>query len=282
MVKKSTAIRCFFYIKSIVFCLSILTSQVNAETEIIAKDGDTLIKLSKQYGIPLKDLMHKNNFNDANRILKGKAIIIPQNNNVSNNMNNTYKVKEGDTLYKIAREYNVDLKDIISINNLGNSSFLKPNQIIILPKGVLKKRLTNQKNIKLASKKVFYHQTTKAEEIKDIADIHEVSIEEIITLNKLNNTNIINANINLRVREVDDLKWLKYGSLIINWSDWRYLDGFYITQAKNKKNKPFYLAISCKKRILNNTLKNSSWTNWYFPANDFEFKLINDFCEQDF
>lgn len=47
-------------------------------------------------------------------------------------------------------------------------------------------------------------------------------------------------------------------------------------------NEAFYLALSCKKRVLNNTLNNSSWTSWYFPETDFEFKLINDFCDQDF
>ena len=85
----------------------------------------------------------------------------------------------------------------------------------------------------------------------------------------------------MRIRTNKDLKWLRYGSLIIKWSDWTYLDGNYITQAKNKKNKSFYLAISCKTRALNNTLNNSFWTNWYFPTTDFEFKLITDFCDQD-
>ena len=69
---------------------------------------------------------------------------------------------------------------------------------------------------------------------------------------------------------------------MINWTDWTYFDGNYIAQAKTKKNKAFYLALSCKKRALNNTLNKSSWTNWYFPETDFEFKIINDFCDQDF
>ena len=68
---------------------------------------------------------------------------------------------------------------------------------------------------------------------------------------------------------------------MINWSDWRYLDGNYITIAKNKKNKSFYLAISCEKRALNNTFKNSNWTSWNFPENEFELKLTQDFCDQD-
>ena len=68
---------------------------------------------------------------------------------------------------------------------------------------------------------------------------------------------------------------------MINWSDWTYFDGNYIAQAKTKNKKSFHIALSCKKRALNNTLNNYSWRSWYFPETDFEFKLINDFCDQE-
>ena len=282
MRTKIKIILSFFYIKSIIFFLSIFISQANAETKIIAKNGDTLFKISKQYGVSLKELMHKNNFNDANSIVEGELIIIPLKPSIDNTKLLTYKVLKGDTLYKIARDYNVNVKDIISINNLDNLSFLKPNQIIMLPNGAIYKEIIDQKEIELANKKVSYHQTSSTEELSKIAKLHNVSIEEIITLNKLNDQKKVSPNTKLTIRKNNSLKWLKYGSLIINWSEWRYLDGNYITQAKNKKNKLFYLAVSCEKRALNNTLNNSYWTSWYFPSSDFEFKIINDFCDQDF
>ena len=275
MITKKKNIISFFHIKSIFFLLSIFILPVKAETKIIAKSGDTLFNLSKQYGVPLKELMHKNNFNDANRILEGEVIIIPLKND--NNQNLTYKVIEGDTLYKIARDYNVNIKDIISINNLNNLSFLKPNQIILLPNGASYKKV-----IKIASKNVSYHQTSKVEELNQIAKIHNVSKEEIIRLNELDDPIKVNANTRLKIRENNSLKWLRYGSLMINWAKWRYLDGNYITQAKNRKNKSFYIAINCERRTLNNTLRNSYWNNWYFPKSNFEFRLLNDFCDQDF
>ena len=278
MKNKAKVLISFFYIKSIFFFLSIFILQANAENKIIAKNDDTLFKISKQYGVSLKELMHKNNFNDANRIVEGEVIIIPLN----NNERLTYKVIEGDTLYKIARDYNINVKDIISINNLDNLSFLKPNQILILPDGAIYKEKIYQNDIKPTSRKVFYHQTSSNEEISKIANLHNVSIEEIITLNKLSDPIKVNPNTKLKIRENKPLNWLKYGSLIINWSEWIYLDGNYITKAKNKKNKSFFLAISCEKRVLNNTLNNAYWSKWYFPTSDFEFKLINDFCDQDF
>ena len=280
-IEKNISLLC---LNSIIFFLSIFTLKVNAETTIIAKSGDTLLKISKQYGVPLKELMYKNNLNDATRIIEGKAILIPLKNKEKDYKadNPIYKVVEGDTLYKIARNYNVNLQDIIDLNNLGNNSFLELGQIILLPKGAINKKVIIKKNIKLASKKVFYHQTSKSEDLSIISEIHKITKEEINILNNLNNTEKINPNIKLKIRESKPSKWLKYGSLMINWSDWTYLDGNYIAQAKTKKNKSFYLALNCKKRTLNNTLNNSYWTSWYFPDNDFEFKLINDFCDQDF
>ena len=284
MLKKTEKNISLLCLNSIIFFLSIFTLKVNAETTIIAKSGDTLLKISKQYGVPLKELMYKNNLNDATRIIEGKAIVIPLKNKEKDYKadNPIYKVVEGDTLYKIARNYNVNLQDIIDLNNLGNNSFLELGQIILLPKGAINKKVIIKKNIKLASKKVFYHQTSKSEDLSIISEIHKITKEEINILNNLNNTEKINPNIKLKIRESKPSKWLKYGSLMINWSDWTYLDGNYIAQAKTKKNKSFYLALNCKKRTLNNTLNNSYWTSWYFPDNDFEFKLINDFCDQDF
>tara|TARA_B100000700_G_scaffold222000_1_gene244517 strand:- start:431 stop:1294 length:864 start_codon:yes stop_codon:yes gene_type:complete len=285
MIKKIKKNISLFYLNSIIFFLSIFTLQVNAETKIIAKSGDTLLKISKQYGVPLKELMYKNNLNNATREIEGKMIVIPQKKSeVDIKLDNlTYKVVKGDTLYRISRDYNVNLKDIIAINNLGDNYFLKIDQVIILPKDAMSNKGINNKNIKLAIKKVFYHQTSKTEDISNIAKIHQIPIEEINILNNLNNTVKVNSNIKLKLREnKDSNRWLKYGSLMINWSNWTYLDGNYITQSKTKKNKSFYLALNCKKRVFNNTLNNDYWTNWYFPAKDFEFKLINDFCFQDF
>ena len=285
MMKKMKAITSYFHSKSIFFLLLIFISPVSADTEIIAKEGDTLLKLSKQYRVPLKELMHKNNFNDANRKVEGEVIILPQNNNNYKKKGNgplNYIVKEGDTLYKIARDYKVNVKDIISINNLDKTTFLKPNHIILIPNEAIYKESFDQKEIKLASKKVFYHQTSRSEKLSDIAKIHGINKQDIVNLNKLKDPINIAPNSKLKIRKDKDLKWLKYGPIIINWSDWRYFGGYYITQAKNKRNSSFYLAISCKERVLTHALKNYQWTSWYFPKSDFEFKLINDFCDQDF
>ena len=280
MTKGKSSVPSFFNLKIIILFLTFFTLKVNSETKIIANNGDTLFKLSQEYGVSLKELMHKNNINNANTIVEGEVIIIPLENNNIKPL--TYRVNKGETLYKIARDHKVNMKDIISINNFTNESVIKENQIILLPNWSNNKTIMSPKNINLARKKVFFHQTSKIEKISEIAQIHDVRVDEIIHLNKLNNPIKIDPNTKIAIRKSESEKWLRYGSLRVNWAEWVYLDNYYLTQAKNKRNKSFYLAINCQKRLLNNTLKNALWTSWYFPKIDFEFKLINDFCDQDF
>lgn len=53
-----------------------------------------------------------------------------------NELRNTIKyiVQKGDSLYEIAKKYNVSVSDIVSLNNLA-SSMIYPNQILFIPSG---------------------------------------------------------------------------------------------------------------------------------------------------
>lgn len=44
-----------------------------------------------------------------------------------------YIVKKGDTLYKIAKNNNLLVEDLVSVNNL-SSNLIYPNQVIVIPK----------------------------------------------------------------------------------------------------------------------------------------------------
>ncbi len=268
----------------ILFILSIiLVSKVNSEGKITAKRGDTLFKISNEYGIPLKELMHKNNFHDANKLIEGEVIFIPKRNtNIKKEEFLTHKIKEGDTLYKIARIYNIKVKDIIKLNRLNDNSYLKLGQVIILPDG--SSEHIKEKPFKRAKQKVNYHQTSTNETVSDISQIHNVSIEDIISLNQINIKGDLDVGTKLQIRgdkENPNKAWVDYGPLKVDWSDWRYLKGSYITKIKNKKEQSLFLAVNCEERRMNHTLKNGKWANWFFLKNDFEHNLINDFCDKD-
>ena len=48
---------------------------------------------------------------------------------------NQYVVKPGDNLFKIARQFNVSVSDLMTANNL-NNSIIFPNQVLIISKSV--------------------------------------------------------------------------------------------------------------------------------------------------
>ena len=49
---------------------------------------------------------------------------------------NNYVVKKGDSLYKISKEFGVDINDLINVNDL-KSNLIYPNQVLIIPKKVV-------------------------------------------------------------------------------------------------------------------------------------------------
>ena len=94
--------------------------------EYIVKKGDNLYSIAKTYGITQKELMDINNLN-SNLLSIGQMFLIPSNDVETT----TYIVKPGDTLYKIARDYNTTVTDIISKNNL-TSNTLSIGQLLII------------------------------------------------------------------------------------------------------------------------------------------------------
>ena len=94
--------------------------------EYIVKKGDNLYSIAKTYGITQKELMDINNLN-SNLLSIGQILLIPSNDVETT----TYIVKPGDTLYKIARDYNTTVTDIISKNNL-TSNTLSIGQLLII------------------------------------------------------------------------------------------------------------------------------------------------------
>ncbi|MEI4770606.1 LysM peptidoglycan-binding domain-containing protein [Psychrobacillus sp. FJAT-51614] len=110
--------------------------------------GDTLWKISNQYGISLSQLQKTNKLTTT-QIRIGQKLIIPQNYQV-------YTVIKGDTLWKISTKYGVTTNDLIKLNNLRTSSILvgqKLNipdyyiqvQLLDGKKGWTKKSLLQQK-----------------------------------------------------------------------------------------------------------------------------------------
>ena len=141
----------------------------------VVKRGDTLYGISNQYGVSVTDIMKINNLKSVT-IQVGQILKIPTKSGTNPNTLFTYTVKKGDTLYNIAKRYNTDVQTIINLNNLKNNN-LSIGQVLKIPNS------TSTSSGKTYTVK-------KGDNLYSIANKYNTTVQSIINLNNLKNTNL--------------------------------------------------------------------------------------------
>jgi LysM repeat protein len=95
------------------------------------KLGDTLYGISNQFGVSVTELASLNNIKGS-LLNVGTILTIPSKSGDNPNNMFMYEVKQGDTLYGIARKYGITVNDIMKLNYFENTN-LYPGQIIRIP-----------------------------------------------------------------------------------------------------------------------------------------------------
>lgn len=96
----------------------------------IVEKGDSLWSISRKYNVTVEDLINANNLNDLT-IYIGQELIIPSG-NINQEPFVLYTVQKGDTLWNIAKKYNISVNNIMTANNL-SSTLLSIGQQLIIP-----------------------------------------------------------------------------------------------------------------------------------------------------
>jgi len=92
------------------------------------KKGDSLYQIAKTYGITVNELKELNNLS-SNLLSIGQILKVPQ----STEEYSLYSVKKGDSLYQIAKKYNLTVNELKNINGLSNN-LLSIGQVLKIPK----------------------------------------------------------------------------------------------------------------------------------------------------
>lgn len=99
---------------------------------VVAHDGDTFESLSAELNIKPKDLAKYNDLKKSQAIAPGEIIWIQQKEKEAAMGNDTYTVKNGDTLHSIAQYYGIKLKNLAHLNNMKESQELTAGYTINL------------------------------------------------------------------------------------------------------------------------------------------------------
>ena len=92
--------------------------------------NDTLSSIAKEYNTSVDLLRDINNLYYLDSLREGMDIIVPKK---EDKYFITYKINEGDTLYKIAQKYNTNPTLLAALNGLDMDDYIYPNQEILLP-----------------------------------------------------------------------------------------------------------------------------------------------------
>ncbi len=159
------------------------------------KKGDTLYSIARKYNTTVNEIINLNYLKDNNLTI-GQVLRIPEmyfneDEMIMPNYIN-YLVKRGDTLYSIARQYNIDVNTLIKDNSLPDNN-LKVGQTLRIR--------TNNNNSEI--EECFGEDYTpsndtiattytvkKGDNLYSIARRYNTTVSDIINLNNLKNNNL--------------------------------------------------------------------------------------------
>lgn len=103
------------------------THDENTSVYHMVDKGDTLSAIARKYSVPVSELRELNDL-DSSKLRIGQRLLLRHTKPQSSQ---SYTVRKGDSLYKIARQFDVGLDELREINDLDSDS-LKPGQKILL------------------------------------------------------------------------------------------------------------------------------------------------------
>lgn len=162
------------------------------------RKGDTLSTIASRYRTSVRSIMAANHLNSKRYIKAGSQLKIPTAKRYAASSTQRdkkaasttspparYRVKKGDSLWKIARRYNATTKEIQSLNRL-HTSRLSIGQMLKIPGGSTSSRTRTAKVRNRPSS----YQVQKGDSLWKIARRYNTTTSAIQSLNGLNNTGL--------------------------------------------------------------------------------------------
>lgn len=97
----------------------------------LIKEGETLEDIASRFNTSVDMILNINDIYSREYLRAGEEIIVPKN---QESYFTYYTVNQGDTLYQIARKYNINPSLLALLNGLNMEDYIYPNQRLVIPK----------------------------------------------------------------------------------------------------------------------------------------------------
>ncbi|KRN07388.1 hypothetical protein FD15_GL002335 [Liquorilactobacillus sucicola DSM 21376 = JCM 15457] len=170
------------------------------------KSGDTLSSIAKTFSTSVNSLASLNDISNANYLYVGQKLTVTEtggnsssssvtvaaktNSPASTTNNGAYKVKAGDTLSSIAREFGTSAIELASLNKLSNANYLYVGQEL----AVAKSGKSSKTSTKSTSKNTRGAYTIKSgDTLSSIAARYNTTVSKLVAANGISDANYLSV-----------------------------------------------------------------------------------------
>ena len=160
------------------------SNQINWISHIV-QSGDSLWSLASKYDTEVK-IIKKINYLNNDLLSINDTLLIPLSKSKSNNFipYEMYIVSEGDTLWSIAKEYNIEIRDLSRMNSIDENSYLQLGQQLSIGNKNIHRNMESKKRTILYSVK-------QGDNLFKISELFDVSIRSIEEINNFKNATLM-------------------------------------------------------------------------------------------
>ncbi|CUS06058.1 putative Lysozyme [Candidatus Promineifilum breve] len=149
----------FLIVPTLALMLLLFAAIVRADTVHVIQPGDSLYRISLQYGVTIDAIVQANNIVNPNLIVAGHELIIPGVDGPATGQplpaatatpspttpttlpahaivvedGVLHTVQKGDSLFRLSLAYNVAIADIVAANNITNAGLIFAGQELLIP-----------------------------------------------------------------------------------------------------------------------------------------------------
>jgi len=175
------------YILILLACTNLFFAQEIKTKKYIVQSKETLYSISKKFNVTVDEIKKVNTSITEVNLAIGQEITIPLSKNITNSSYknaSTHTVQSQETLYGIARAYNVSVQDLEELNKENLKEGLKIGQVITIPS----RKKTIDGKTRIVTEETVFHKVKAGETKYSVSKLYNISIKQL----ELQNPEIVN------------------------------------------------------------------------------------------
>ena len=169
--------------------MKVIPDERVAWREVTVQSGDTISEIAEVYGVTSQTLKIFNSL-DSDLLQIGQSLRVPalrllsQSNEAGNTV---YIVRQGDSLWKIARKADVSVSTLVKLNQIGPKDVLRIGQKVLVPNAPTPSSIALASNIESVPAKVrkIQYRVRRGDSLSRIAQRFRIRVSDIVSWNQV-------------------------------------------------------------------------------------------------